>query len=185
MATGDMLLEAKDKLVPRGKWLGWPKEHCGIPDRTARLYMRLANNRAVIEAMGDVADLTLNAATRLLASPQDDDEIDEKADDVQEEAAAEINIEYAEAELQPADNTSMASNGKLIEELHENLQWASFTISEDGRIAEIADYMHVTVDQTHNNNPDAEPVYRVTITMPNGSKMFCLTFPNCGGSILG
>jgi hypothetical protein len=41
--------------------------------------MRLAKNRTVIEATGDVANLTLNSAERMLAPPRDDAE---KLDDV-------------------------------------------------------------------------------------------------------
>jgi hypothetical protein len=51
MATGDMLLEAKE-LLDHGQWMPWLKEHCDLPQRRANLYMRLAKNRKVIEAVG-------------------------------------------------------------------------------------------------------------------------------------
>ena len=39
--AGRALLEAKS-LVRHGGWLPWLKEHCGLPERTAQLYMKLA-----------------------------------------------------------------------------------------------------------------------------------------------
>jgi hypothetical protein len=110
MNTGDLLLEAKEQLQ-HGQWSQWIQEHCKISDRTARLYMRLAKNRAVIEATGDVANLTLNAATRLLAPPKDDVEIllaspkadAEKDDEVLSEGAAKIRILWEEAKIYDAE----------------------------------------------------------------------------------
>jgi Protein of unknown function (DUF3102) len=67
MAAGDLLREAKAQLS-HGQWLPWLKMHCNIPERTARLYMRLAQNRREI---GNVADLTVRGAVALLASPPD------------------------------------------------------------------------------------------------------------------
>jgi hypothetical protein len=72
LTTGDMLLEAKEQLE-HGQWMPWLRDHCGMPQRTANLYMRLAKGREVIEA-SDIAGLTLNAAARLLAPPQGDEE---------------------------------------------------------------------------------------------------------------
>ena len=72
IAAGELLLEAKDQ-VPHGQWLPWLQEHCSIFERTAQLYMRVAKNRAEIENQirNDVADLTLNEATALLALSSD------------------------------------------------------------------------------------------------------------------
>src|ERR1700730_13731457 len=65
VAAGDLLIEAKAQLR-HGQWLPWLSEHCQIPERTARLYMRLAKNKIEI---GNVADLTVRGAVALLASP--------------------------------------------------------------------------------------------------------------------
>jgi hypothetical protein len=73
MTTGDLLLEAKEQ-VQHGQWTQWIQEHCEISDRTARLYMQLAENRATLEASENAANLTLNAAVRMLAAPKDNDE---------------------------------------------------------------------------------------------------------------
>jgi hypothetical protein len=73
MTTGDLLLEAKAQLK-HGEWTPWLREHCVISERTAHLYMQLAKNRQTIEASGNVANLTINAAVRLLAQPKDEDE---------------------------------------------------------------------------------------------------------------
>ena len=87
MATGDLLIEAKAQ-VDHGEWSDWLHKNCEMSDRSARLYMRLAKNREVIEAYEDAADLTLNAAARLLASPKGG----EKQDDLRDKAADEITV---------------------------------------------------------------------------------------------
>jgi hypothetical protein len=65
--AGELLVEAK-ALVGHGQWLPWLRDHCGISERTAQLYMRCAKNRAEIEAANaqPIADLTLNEAAALL-----------------------------------------------------------------------------------------------------------------------
>jgi hypothetical protein len=66
MAAGDLLIEAKSQLK-HGRWLPWLAKHCEISERTAQLYMRIAKNRAEIEAKAQrIADLTLNEAAGLL-----------------------------------------------------------------------------------------------------------------------
>jgi hypothetical protein len=65
MAAGELLIEAKAQLK-HGQWGPWLAEHCGMPDRTARLYMRLARNRPIIEQNGNVADLSLRGAVEML-----------------------------------------------------------------------------------------------------------------------
>jgi hypothetical protein len=65
--AGELLIEAKATLQ-HGQWLPWLREHCGISERTAQLYMRCAKNRPEIEAANAqlIADLTLNEAAALL-----------------------------------------------------------------------------------------------------------------------
>jgi Protein of unknown function (DUF3102) len=71
MAAGDLLIEAKAR-VKHGEWLLWFAEHCAIPERTAQTYMRLARNRAEIEAKSaNSADLTMGDAIALLAKPEE------------------------------------------------------------------------------------------------------------------
>jgi hypothetical protein len=75
MAAGDLLLEAKAQLK-HGLWLPWLAEHCQMSERTAQLYMRVAKNRATIEAKAQrVADLTLNQAAALLVLTSDIDKL--------------------------------------------------------------------------------------------------------------
>jgi Protein of unknown function (DUF3102) len=74
MAAGDLLLEAKERLK-HGQWMPWLKEHCAIPDRTARLYMRLAENRSQIG--NAVANLSIQGAIRLLAEADRQEEYDQ------------------------------------------------------------------------------------------------------------
>jgi hypothetical protein len=72
IAAGEMLIEAKAQLK-HGEWLPWLRDHCCIPERTARLYMRLAANRAQIEAQigNAVADLSIRGAIALIATPRE------------------------------------------------------------------------------------------------------------------
>jgi hypothetical protein len=72
IAAGELLLEAKSQLA-HGQWLPWLRDHCAISERTAQLYMRVAKNRAEIEAQirNDVADLTLSEAAAMLALSSD------------------------------------------------------------------------------------------------------------------
>jgi Protein of unknown function (DUF3102) len=72
MAAGDLLIEAK-ALVKHGQWLPWLADHCKISERTAQLYMRVARNRAEIEATKSAtnADLNLSEAAALLMLSSD------------------------------------------------------------------------------------------------------------------
>jgi Protein of unknown function (DUF3102) len=66
--VGELLKEAKAR-VGHGNFEPWLKEHCNLSFRTARRYMKLAENRPQIEAQfksANVADLTLSGAQRLL-----------------------------------------------------------------------------------------------------------------------
>lgn len=74
MACGDLLIEAKAQ-VPQGQWLPWLKANCEMSDRTARIWMRLARNRAAIESeIGSAADLSIRRALERLAPVADDED---------------------------------------------------------------------------------------------------------------
>jgi hypothetical protein len=60
VAAGELLIEAK-ALVGHGQWLPWLREHCDMPERTAQLYMRLANNKDDLKNR-NVADLGIRGA---------------------------------------------------------------------------------------------------------------------------
>src|SRR5262249_20101615 len=68
ITAGELLIEGRAQ-VPHGQWLSWLREHCAISERTAQLYMRVAKNRAEIEAniSEGTADLTLSEAAAMLA----------------------------------------------------------------------------------------------------------------------
>jgi DUF3102 family protein len=68
--AGKLLIEAKS-LLQHGEWEPWLREHVAIAPRTARLYMRLARSGLEI---GNVADLGLNAAARMIAGDREDHE---------------------------------------------------------------------------------------------------------------
>jgi len=60
ITAGELLIAAKAQM-PHGQWLSWLREHCAISERTEQFYMRVAKNRAEIEAeiSEDAADVTL------------------------------------------------------------------------------------------------------------------------------
>jgi hypothetical protein len=72
IAAGELLIEAKAALA-HGQWLPWLREQCSLSERSAQLYMRVARNRAEIEAQmrNGVADLSLNEAAALLMLSSD------------------------------------------------------------------------------------------------------------------
>jgi hypothetical protein len=66
MVAGDVLIEARAQLK-HGQWLSWLKS-CDISERTAQRYMRLARNRAAVEAKSDtVSDLGVRGALAMLS----------------------------------------------------------------------------------------------------------------------
>jgi hypothetical protein len=68
MAAGDLLIQAKTQ-VPHGQWLPWLRNHCQVSERMAQRYIRLARNRAVIEAKCDtVSDLGVRGALNLISA---------------------------------------------------------------------------------------------------------------------
>ena len=74
--AGALLIEAK-KQVPHGQWLPWLEENCGVAERTAQTYMRVATHRPNLGTeSATVADLTLRGAVAAIASPKDVPEID-------------------------------------------------------------------------------------------------------------
>jgi hypothetical protein len=68
--AGDLLLQAKAQ-VGHGAWLDWVKDNCQFSDRTARAYMRLAENQNLLPANWQTsADLSIDGALELLAGPE-------------------------------------------------------------------------------------------------------------------
>jgi Protein of unknown function (DUF3102) len=74
LRAGDLLNEAKAQ-AGYGNWTAWVEENCDFSDRTARVYMRLANNRGRVEEMlgksAEPADLSIEEVLRELSSPQE------------------------------------------------------------------------------------------------------------------
>jgi Protein of unknown function (DUF3102) len=58
--AGRALIEAKS-MLKHGRWLPWLREHCGLPERTAQLYMKLADLGVLPEV---VAVLGMEEASR-------------------------------------------------------------------------------------------------------------------------
>jgi hypothetical protein len=66
IACGRLLLEARARLE-HGQWLPWLREHCGVPERSARRYMELAAY-ASESISANLADLALDGAAE--AAPE-------------------------------------------------------------------------------------------------------------------
>jgi hypothetical protein len=92
LTAGELLIEAKSQLK-HGQWLPWLTEHCAMSDRTARLYMRVARGRKVIEAEnGNVADLSVRGAVAMLSLPPADPHVLALADGFAEMSTGELAI---------------------------------------------------------------------------------------------
>jgi len=68
--AGDLLLQAKAQ-VDHDAWLEWIKVNCKFSDRTARAYMRLAENQNLLPANWQTsADLSIDGALDLITEPK-------------------------------------------------------------------------------------------------------------------
>jgi DNA modification methylase len=88
--AGLLLIEAKRRLH-HGEWMKWLTERCEMPGRTARYYMRIAQNRESIRQNGNVANLSLRAAVESIATGVPDDPfdpVDDGSDDAADEPAS-------------------------------------------------------------------------------------------------
>ena len=72
---GELLHQAKSR-VGHGNFEAWVNDHCQLSYRSARRYMKLADDRPKIEAakMANVANLNVATAQRLLAPPKSPEE---------------------------------------------------------------------------------------------------------------
>jgi hypothetical protein len=71
IACGRLLLEAKAGPVGQhGQWLPWLREHCGVPERSARRYMEIAAYAAEGKSanLADMADSALDGAAEATPS---------------------------------------------------------------------------------------------------------------------
>lgn len=81
MRAGDLLSEAKSK-CQHGEWQEWLAQNFDASPRTARAYMRLAENRQTIEAKRQsVATLGVADAISLIAAPRLDRRHPRRSDD--------------------------------------------------------------------------------------------------------
>jgi hypothetical protein len=53
-------------MVARGEWEHWCRYECGVSERLCQTYMKLARNRAAIEAKAQSSALSIDAALRFL-----------------------------------------------------------------------------------------------------------------------
>jgi Protein of unknown function (DUF3102) len=72
--AGELLIQAQKEYGQHGLWKSWLNTNCELSERTAQLYMQLAEGRSKIEAElakkdgATVADLSLRGALSLLKS---------------------------------------------------------------------------------------------------------------------
>ena len=133
IAAGELLIEAKGQLG-HGRWLPWLRDHCTISERTAQLYMRVANNRAEIENQmrSGVADLSLNEVTALLMLSSDVRKLlnfAKQADGLSGEALVEFCIANNVGVIKDSGYDPFAGRSEA-----ERLEWLLFTLflSYDG-----------------------------------------------------
>jgi hypothetical protein len=131
MRCGDLLIEAKAQ-VSHGGWLPWLEGQCGFSFRTAQAYMRLARNRAHLEAQ-PVAHLGVREAIALLAEPRESAPPEEATPDdpdwtpeyrsaVEQAAACIGRIEEAYAAKAQLTHEAVA-NGVPLDDLCGRLGW--------------------------------------------------------------
>ena len=73
--AGRLLLQAKNTMH-HGHWLEWVGANCRFSERTAQLYMRLAQEVPSLESKTQrIADLTVNDAIKLLEPLRSPEEI--------------------------------------------------------------------------------------------------------------
>ncbi len=79
--AGELLIEAKAS-IPHGEWLTWIEGRCGVSERTAQAYMRLARELPKLdsEKAQRVADLPLRKALAELAEPKLDGLLESNAE---------------------------------------------------------------------------------------------------------
>jgi hypothetical protein len=63
--AGGLLWEAKRK-AGHGRWLEWIAENCEFSDRTAQLYMKLAEALPLVANPQSIADLSLTGAIKMI-----------------------------------------------------------------------------------------------------------------------
>jgi hypothetical protein len=116
ISAGELLIEAKAQpQLKHGQWLPWLAS-CGISERTAQRYMRVARNKKVVEAKSDtVSDLTLNGALALLTIPG----VAEKA--VGEAETSEAVRDEAEQARRQVIFDAIKRNGEAIKVLRDKL----------------------------------------------------------------
>ena len=72
-SVGEILLKVKD-VLPHGKLEPWIEENCAFSPRTARGYMRVANNWEAIDVKrAESPDLSIRSALEFIATPKPDD----------------------------------------------------------------------------------------------------------------
>jgi Protein of unknown function (DUF3102) len=72
--AGELLWEAKRK-AGHGRWLDWLAENCEFAERTAQVYMKLANELPQRANPQSIADMTLTGAIKMIESlkgPEED-----------------------------------------------------------------------------------------------------------------
>jgi hypothetical protein len=117
IAAGEFLAQAKSA-VPDGGWLRWLRSNCVISDRTAQLYMQLAENKLVLETWlrdgtQQIADQTLNGALKMLRGPST------KPPSVQKDRATKLTDDLLQALVNLPGDVAVQRAHRLVERLQE------------------------------------------------------------------
>jgi hypothetical protein len=141
LVVGGLLVEAKQH-VKHGEWESWVKRNCKMSDRTARDYMRLAENRKEIEVKtAAAADLAagIKDHLKLIAEP--------KPDRPKKGASSPLPVNVA----QPVNEHVTKRTTK------HDIAMAWFNASESDRLAFMADHGLMYRDDALEHEAMAEP----------------------------
>src|SRR5262249_38818802 len=131
-----LLLEARD-LLGHGQWLPWLKEHCRIPERTARRYIEIA--RYTPDEIGQLADLTLE----LPPAPAEPDWDDSNS--ISAWANRRLDEPFCPADFWDEDEDDKSLGLKL--------EWIATKLKHQADIPVIADWCFSVADVMENGRP--------------------------------
>jgi hypothetical protein len=123
--AGELLIQAQKEYGQHGLWKSWLNTNCELSERTAQLYMQLAEGRSKIEAElakkdgATVADLSLRGALSLLKSGSSNGKSGDGKNLFDAYGNAEKSL-LKRLKLLPLDEAEMHSK-KTIDELRETV----------------------------------------------------------------
>jgi hypothetical protein len=159
ITAGSLLIAAKTKLK-HGQWLPWLRAKCQISERTAQLYMQLADHAPEIESKCEiVADLTVREAIALIAKT-DESEAESLAQQQPDASEADNNTPAAVTAApasdqinQPRTVLDVHQDARPAREMSDNAKWR-YNLNQAGHYllhiphTPITSYLHRDVRYT-------------------------------------